>query len=37
MKVKQRIRPLIVVALVLSLAGILAAGFGQPDYTLKLD
>jgi ABC-type transporter Mla subunit MlaD len=37
MKIRQRIRPLIVVALVLSLAGILAAGFGQPDYTLKLD
>jgi ABC-type transporter Mla subunit MlaD len=37
MNVRQRIRPLIVVALVLSLAGIVAAGFGQPDYTLKLD
>src|ERR1700682_3194846 len=33
----KHIRPLIVLVLVLGLAGTVAAGFGQPDYTLKLD
>jgi phospholipid/cholesterol/gamma-HCH transport system substrate-binding protein len=37
MMVKQHIRPLIGIALLLSLAGTLAAGFGEPDYKLKLD
>lgn len=33
----KHIRPLLVLVLVLGLAGTVAAGFGQPDYTLKLD
>lgn len=37
MRVRQHIRPLLVLVLVLGLAGSIAAGFGQPDYTLKLD
>lgn len=34
---KRHIRVLLFLALLLSLGGTLAAGFGQPDYTLKLD
>lgn len=37
MTVKHHIRLILGVALLLGLAGTLAAGFGQPDYTLKLD
>ena len=34
---RNYIRTLIILALVLGLAGTVAAGFGQPDYTLQLD
>jgi virulence factor Mce-like protein len=37
MSVKKHFRALIGLSLVLSAAGTVAAGFGQPDYTLKLD
>jgi virulence factor Mce-like protein len=37
MSVKKHLRALIGLALVLSAAGTVAAGFGQPDYHLKLD
>ena len=35
--VKRHIRLLLIGALLISAAGTLAAGFGQPDYTVKLD
>src|ERR1700730_2872868 len=38
MKVRNQIRALLVLVLLLGVAGgTVAAGFGQPDYTLKLD
>jgi phospholipid/cholesterol/gamma-HCH transport system substrate-binding protein len=37
MRVGKRVRLLIALVLLLSPVGLVAAGFGQPDYTLKLD